>query len=126
MARVDLTFAGESRGAVEAAKKTANAIKDVKKTTSETAASNVAKRVEERKSLEAMAAEYRRVAGAAKRGSEEQVAAAKLEQNALRKLSSEHDVHSRHLKTGSDELGKFTRGALAGSGVLSHFGRSIA
>lgn len=126
MSRVELTFDGSNRGVLTAAKGTIEAVEKVKKTTAETAAANVTKRAEERRSLEKLAGEYTRLAKTAKRGSEEQVAAAKLAQRSIRELSESHGVHSRALANSERELGRFTRGAVAGSGVMGHLGRSVA
>jgi cell wall-associated NlpC family hydrolase len=76
MARVDVTFSGQSRGAVEAAHATATALKDVKKQAGD----------------------------------------------ATVDLRS----HTKALHETGDGLGKVTRGALAGSGVMGGFARSIA
>jgi hypothetical protein len=76
MARVEITFGGQSRGAVEAAHATATALKDVRKQAGESS------------------------------------------------VTLGH--HSKALKEGEQEMGRFARGAAAGSGLLSHFGRSVA
>jgi len=126
LSRVSVTFDGNSRGAVTAAKQTAEAIGKVKLTAAEQASANVKHGIEQRRSLQSLAAEYTKVATTAKRGSEEQLAAFKLEQKALRELNNTHGVHSQRLQSGTNEMGKFSRGALAGSGAMRGFGRNIA
>lgn len=76
MSRVELTFSGNSRGAVGAATATAAAIERVKLQAGQSS------------------------------------------------VALGH--HSKALKEGETEMGRFTRGTLAGSGAMSHFGRSLA
>ncbi len=126
MSRVDITFDGNSRGAVGAARQTVEAIDKVKRTAADQAQQGIQRRVEERRSLQALAVEYTKVATTAKKGSEQQIAALKLEQKALRELNDTHGVHSTRLRSSTNELGKFSRGSLAGSGAVGHLGRSVA
>jgi cell wall-associated NlpC family hydrolase len=126
VSRVAIEFDGNSRGAVGAAKETVTAIDQVKRTTAEQAASNISKRVEERRSLQELAAEYTKVATTAKRGSEQQVSALKLEQRALRELADTHGVYTRRLQSSTKEVERFSKGAILGSGALGHIGRTAA
>src|ERR1035437_7993943 len=87
MERVGVTFDGSSVGAVTAARQTAVAVKEVEAAVNVTARENIVKRAEERKSLEALAAQYTLVAERAVKGSEVQVAAAELAAKAQKQLA---------------------------------------
>lgn len=76
---------------------------------------------------------YRAVAAAAARGSREQVTAANLAVQAEAKLSrslsltsAEARRHAQSVKGAERELSRFSRGALAGSGIARGLGRSLA
>jgi hypothetical protein len=87
MDRVGVVFDGTSVGAIAAAKETVAAIDKVKLSVDEQARNNIVARAEERKSLEALAAQYTLVAERAAKGSEVQVAAAQLAADAQKKLA---------------------------------------
>lgn len=69
--------------------------------------------------------EYTRVASSAKRGSEEQVVAARLAADANRKLSVQHGVQARASSHSGKELERLTKGAVVGSGVFGHLSRTV-
>jgi hypothetical protein len=78
-------------------------------------------------------AAYKLVAASAEKGSREQIAAANLAERAQHRLAGSYSVtahESARLSSSSRgaerEVGRATRGALAGSGVFRAFGRSLA
>src|SRR3954468_6645239 len=97
------------------------------------AEAQVAASVKKTARLREEAAAYRTLAGTAKRGSSEQVAAANLADRADRRLAGSLGVaahEARRLRASSGgierDLGRASRGALAGSGIFRGLGRSIA
>lgn len=93
----------------------------------------IAAAVKARRAMQANATALTAAAQRAPAGSEQQIAAAALAADAQRKLAraygattAEGERFSVSAKTGERDLGKLTRGALAGSGVFSGLGRSLA
>jgi murein DD-endopeptidase MepM/ murein hydrolase activator NlpD len=123
---VALTFKGENRGALAAARETGQAIGRVKREAGESAQATVQAAAKERASLEKVAREYHDLANAAERGSHEQVAAAHLATTAERRLGQQIATTGRQARAADGHFGKLTRGAIAGSGAFRSFGRMIA
>lgn len=133
MARVKLTVSGDARGGVSALKQVLAATGDLKEASQKTAAEQVAARAKEREALTQLAAEYRAVAKTAVSGSKEQVAAIELARNAERQLGIETQrqagilgVFRKQTGGAGDDVGRFARGALAGSGAAKALGRQVA
>lgn len=102
-------------------------------TIKEQAAQAIVARVQERQSLEKLAAEYQLVAERAVHGSEAQIAAAKLARDAQARLAASFGSVTHEAARGglaarglSRDLEAASRGALAGSGLFRSFGRSLA
>ncbi len=97
------------------------------------ASTQVAASVRKTERLRQEAVEYRRIASAAVKGSQEQIAAANLAVRAESRLAASLGVTAaetnrmRGSSSGLEkDIGRASRGALAGSGVFRGLGRSIA
>ncbi len=86
----------------------------------------VAASVRKTERLRQEAVEYRRLSAAAVKGSQEQIAAANLATRAESRLAAESQRLRGNASNLDKDIGRASRGALAGSGVFRGLGRSIA
>lgn len=129
----DSKFVATMKHSTATATKFEKTIQSVGVTATESANAQIAAAKRRDARLREEASLYRQVAAAAEKGSREQIIATNLAERADRQLARSLGVtaaESRKLSASTvrfeKDLSRATRGALAGSGIFSKFGRSLA